>query len=279
MGTRIKGFLLITLLLTIGYVLPLNAVRPKVGLVLGGGGAKGAATIGALKVIERANIKIDYIAGTSIGAVIGGLYASGYSVDELETLFLSQDWQDILEGHRIDAKLESLLKKRGKRFFNDTNIPFRCVATEMPVLEEVVLSTGILSKAIRASMSIPELYEPVDWDGKSLVDGGMVNNLPVDVVKQMGANLVIAIDLSQNEDTSLGFELGLGGLLDWILSRPDINRYQINLEDVNVHIHPCLPDFTALSFGHDNCKLMMQLGEKEAQAHWDELKDIRNRQQ
>lgn len=279
MGTRIKGFLLITLLLTIGYVLPLNAVRPKVGLVLGGGGAKGAATIGALKVIERANIKIDYIAGTSIGAVIGGLYASGYSVNELETLFLSQDWQDILEGHRIDAKLESLLKKRGKRFFNDTNIPFRCVATEMPVLEEVVLSTGILSKAIRASMSIPELYEPVDWDGKSLVDGGMVNNLPVDVVKQMGANLVIAIDLSQNEDTSLGFELGLGGLLDWILSRPDINRYQINLEDVNVHIHPCLPDFTALSFGHDNCKLMMQLGEKEAQAHWDELKDIRNRQQ
>lgn len=279
MGTRIKGFLLITLLLTIGYVLPLNAVRPKVGLVLGGGGAKGAATIGALKVIERANIKIDYIAGTSIGAVIGGLYASGYSVDELETLFLSQDWQDILEGHRIDAKLESLLKKRGKRFFNDTNIPFRCVATEMPVLEEVVLSTGILSKAIRASMSIPELYEPVDWDGKSLVDGGMVNNLPVDVVKQMGANLVIAIDLSQNEDTSLGFELGVGGILDWILSRPDINRYQINLEDVNVYIHPCLPDFTALSFGHDNCKLMMQLGEKEAQAHWDELKDIRNRQQ
>ena len=81
------------------------ASPPKVGLALGGGGAKGAATIGALKVVEKAGIKVDYIAGTSIGAIIGGLYASGYTISEMETLFLSQDWQDILEGHRIDAKL------------------------------------------------------------------------------------------------------------------------------------------------------------------------------
>ena len=254
----------------------LSLARPKVGLVLGGGGAKGAATIGALKVIEKAGIKVDYIAGTSIGAIIGGLYASGYTVNELETLFLSQEWQDILEGHRVDAKLESLLTNRGKRTFSDTNIPFRCVATEMPMVEEVVLSSGKLSKAIRASMSIPELYEPVTWGNKELVDGGMVNNLPVDVVKQMGANIVIAIDLSQKEGYSLGLGLGVGGLVDWALSRPDVSRYQINLEDVNVHIHPELPDFTALSFGHDNCELMMKLGEQEAQAHWSELTRIKN---
>lgn len=256
----------------------LSLARPKVGLVLGGGGAKGAATIGALKVIEKAGIKVDYIAGTSIGAIIGGLYASGYSVSELEKLFLSQEWQDILEGHRVDAKLEFLLKSRGIKYFSDTNIPFRCVATEMPMLEEVVLSSGNLSKAIRASMSIPELYEPVTWGDKELVDGGMVNNLPVDVVKQMGANIVIAIDLSQKEDTSLGLALGVGGLVDWVLSRPDVSRYQINLEDVNIHIHPVLPDFTSLSFGHDNCELMMQLGEKEAQTHWEGLKKVREKQ-
>lgn len=256
----------------------LTLARPKVGLVLGGGGAKGAATIGALKVIEKAGIKVDYIAGTSIGAIIGGLYASGYTVGELETLFLSQEWQDILEGHRVDAKLKSLLTRRKKNTFNDTNIPFRCVATEMPMIKEVVLSSGNLVKAIRASMSIPELYEPVTWGDKDLVDGGMVNNLPVDVVKIMGANIVIAIDLSQEEQYSLGLGIGIGGLVDWALSRPDVSRYRINLEDVDVHIHPRLPDFTTMSFGHDNCELMMKLGEQEAQTHWDELRKIKNLQ-
>lgn len=256
----------------------LTLARPKVGLVLGGGGAKGAATIGALKVIERAGIKVDYIAGTSIGAIIGGLYASGYTVSELETLFLSQEWQDILEGHRVDAKLKTLLSSRKTNTFNDTDIPFRCVATEMPMIKEVVLSSGNLAKAIRASMSIPELYEPVTWGGKDLVDGGMVNNLPVDVAKIMGANIVIAIDLSQEEQYSLGLGLGIGGLIDWALSRPDVSRYRINLEDVDVHIHPHLPDFTAMSFGHDNCQLMMKLGEQEAQTHWNELIKIKNLQ-
>ncbi|MBQ8656197.1 MAG: patatin-like phospholipase family protein [Prevotella sp.] len=251
---------------------------PKVGLVLGGGGAKGAATIGALKVIERSGIKIDYIAGTSIGAIIGGLYASGYTLDELETLFLSQEWQDVLESHRVDAKLKTLFHSRGIREFSDTRIPFWCVATERQSLAEVDFSSGDIVKAVRASMSIPELYEPVKWNDTELVDGGMVNNLPVDVVKEMGADIVIAIDLKQEDSNALGISIGVGGLVDWFLSRPDIDRYTINLEDVNVHIHPDLPDFTAMSFGHDNCELMMNLGEQEAQTHWEELQRVRNLQ-
>ncbi len=254
------------------------SASPKVGLVLGGGGAKGAATIGALKVIEDAGIKIDYIAGTSIGAIIGGLYASGYTVSELETLFLSQEWQDILEGHRVEAKLKTLLSNRNKRYFSDTNIPFRCVATELWSLNEIVLYSGDLSKAIRASMSIPGLYEPITWDEMELVDGGLVNNLPVDVAKEMGANIVIAIDLKQDEDHPLGISFGIGGLLDWALSRPDVSRYNSNLEDINVHIHPILPDFTAFSFGHDNCEYMMSLGQKEAKKHWQELIAVKNKQ-
>ncbi|MBQ8152783.1 MAG: patatin-like phospholipase family protein [Prevotella sp.] len=267
----LKQFLLVLtiMLTTVSYARP-----PKVGLVLGGGGAKGAATIGALKVIEESGVKIDYIAGTSIGAIIGGLYASGYSLNELEVLFLSQEWQDILENHRVDAKLKSLFHARGVKQFSDTKIPFRCVATERWSLSEVDLSSGDIVKAVRASMSIPELYEPVLWDDTELVDGGMVNNLPVDVVKAMGANVVIAIDLKQEETSTLGFSLGIGGLVDWALSRPDTNRYLINLEDINIHIHPILPDFTAMSFGHDNCELMMKLGEEEARKHWNELKAI-----
>ncbi len=255
------------------------ASPPKVGLALGGGGAKGAATIGALKVVEKAGIKVDYIAGTSIGAIIGGLYASGYTVSEMETLFLSQDWQDILEGHRIDAKLNKLLADHNVSTFQDTSIPFRCVAADQKTMEEVVLSSGSLPIAIRASMSIPKFYEPVKWGNVYLIDGGVINNLPVDVVKDMGADIVIAIDLEQGRSYSLaGFSFKIGGLADWFLARPDIPKRMENIKVADVHIHPRLPDFTAMSFGHDNCELMMQLGEKEANDHWDELIEIKNRQ-
>ena len=256
----------------------LRSQPKKIGLVLGGGGAKGAATVGALKVIERAGIRFDYIAGTSIGAIIGGLYASGYSVNELETLILSQEWEDVLQGHRVEALLKKLFTNRGISNFEDTRIPFKCVATQYWTLKEVDFGSGDIVRAIRASMSIPELYEPVTIDDVEYVDGGMVNNLPVDVVLEMGANRVIAIDLEQDDDTSLGLALGQGGLVDWVLSRPDVSRYRINLEDVDIHIHPYLPDFTAMSFGRGNCEYMMQLGEKEAQDHWDELLNIKRLQ-
>lgn len=253
--------------------------QPKVGLALGGGGAKGAATIGVLKVIESAGIKVDYIAGTSIGAIVGGLYASGYSSRELELLFLSQEWQDVLEGHRIEAKLRTLLANRGVEQFKDTKIQFRCVAAEENSFDEVILSSGCLYKAIRASMSVPEIYEPVKWGNKYLVDGGVINNLPVDVVRDMGADIVIAIDLQQKGGFDFGFSSGIGGLVDWALSRPDIERRSQNIKDADVHIQPRLPDFTAASFGHDNCQLMLQFGEEKAREHWDELIEIKNRQQ
>lgn len=118
-----KAIRLYSLLCMFFVAMPFCASQPKVGLALGGGGAKGAATIGVLEVIEDAGIKIDYIAGTSIGAIIGGLYASGYSLKELKLLFLSQEWQDLLEGYRIEAKLKSLLSNRRVEQFRDTKIP------------------------------------------------------------------------------------------------------------------------------------------------------------
>lgn len=257
---------------------PISANRPKVGLALGGGGAKGAATIGVLKVIEFAGVKVDYIAGTSIGAIIGGLYASGYTPAELETLFVSQEWQDIVEGHRVEAKLKYLLAKYGVDQFEDTRIPFRCVAAEENSFEEVVLSKGPLYKAILASMSVPEIYEPVKWENMYLVDGGVINNLPVDVVKDMGADIVIAVDLQQKSSIEFGITLGIGGLVDWALNRPDQKKRVQNIKDADVYIHPQLPNYSAFSFSHDDCKQMIQFGERAALEHFDELLEIKNRQ-
>ena len=250
----------------------------RVGLALGGGGAKGAATIGALKVVEKAGIHIDYISGTSIGAILGGLYASGYTLEELETYLLSRDWEDILEGYRVNKQMRDLFGAKGVHSFSDTRIPFSCVATEYRTLKERVFSCGDIVTAVRASMSIPALYEPVYLNGVELVDGGLVNNLPADVVRDMGSSYVVAIDLEQDEGFSLSLDLGVGGLLDWFFSRPDIDRYQRNLDLVNIHIHPSLPGFTAMSFGRENCALMMEIGEREAMQHWDELVKLANYQ-
>lgn len=221
----------------IGLVLLSSNVsaRPKIGLALGGGGAKGAVHIGVLKVLERERIPVDYIAGTSIGSLVGGLYALGYSASDIEKMMLSQDWE---EGYSDTIPREDLpyrLKQRdqfnvpldiglrdyqitspsgllyGQRAamllretfgmvptfdsFDDLATPFRAVATDLSSSTEVVLDKGDLFLAIRASSNVPGILAPVSFDGRLLVDGGMVNNVPVDVVKKMGADIVIAIDI------------------------------------------------------------------------------------
>lgn len=211
--------------------------RPTVGLVLGGGGAKGGAHIGVLKVLEELRIPIDYIAGTSIGAVIGGLYASGMTVVEIEHLLASIDWQSLvsntpprryqpfrlkLEGADIPSQLELGFNDGGFQFpsgilsaqnvelalkaatlpvaqvqdFRDLPIPFRAVAADLKTGEVVVLGEGDLSSAIRASASLPGIFAPVERGGRLLIDGGIVMNLPVEVAKAMGADVIIAVDLT-----------------------------------------------------------------------------------
>ena len=216
------------------------ASRPKVGLVLGGGGAKGAAEVGVLKVIERAGIPIDYIAGTSIGSIVGGLYAAGYTSAELDSMFCQQEWLTLLtdrradmgnepyqvkdgvtyifgfpvmgdlssgniggfgmmRGERVEQMVDSMARARGCRDIQSLRIPFRCVAADFMSAREVVIKDGRLSTAVRASMAIPGIFKPVRRNGVSLVDGGMLNNLPVDVVKAMGADIIIAVDLQQDQ--------------------------------------------------------------------------------
>jgi NTE family protein len=212
-------------------------VRPKVALVLSGGGARGAAQIGVLKAFERHNIPIDFISSTSLGAIIGGLYASGYTTAELETLALTTNWDEVLslssETKRtelfVDQKLaddRSFLLVRFEGFepvipsavstgqrltnflstqtlqslyhpnpsFDDLKIPFRAVSTDLISGRRIILGEGSLAEALRASATVPLLFSPIERDSMQLVDGGLVSNIPVDIAKEAGYDIIIAVN-------------------------------------------------------------------------------------
>lgn len=294
------------------------AVAQRIGLVLGGGGAKGGAEVGALKVLERAGIRPDLIVGTSIGSIVGGLYAAGYSADALDSLFCQQAWLNlltdrneqyggepykvvdgvtyvfgfpvidknnpaigVLRGSRVEQVLDSMLSTRNAVTFDQLKTPFACVAAEMLTAEEVVLDWGRVPRAIRASMAIPGIFKPVEIDGRQLVDGGMMNNLPVDVARKMGADIVIAIDLQQNKPQNrkpsdnpllgLASSVGLGGIANWVATRPDITKYNENRQSADIYVNPPLPDQNATSFGNNSMRQMIAVGEQAMQEKWDEL--------
>lgn len=269
----------------------------KVGLVLGGGGAKGAATIGALKVIEQSGIKIDYVAGTSIGAIIGALYCAGYSADEMATLFESLQWQDLLQGNVMEEKFRQLLAERGVVKFSDLHTPFRCVAVDVDSAVDVPLYDGDVYKAIRASMSIPPLYKAVELNGNKYLDGGFLNNLPVDVVVDMGADVVIAIDLQQSKEDTLFQNLSaiisgmknadrIGGIIGSVLgreyefafhylkNRPDTIKYVQNRRKADICINPMLKGFNTTSFDGIKCRQMDSIGESAAKPFSAKIKKI-----
>lgn len=260
--------------------------RLKVGLVLGGGGAKGAAEIGVLKVLEQTGIPIDYIAGTSIGSIVGGLYSLGYRSAELDTLFRSQQWtnlfkKEITKGRGILQLLDSLTNVGDSINFNEMPIPFRCVAVDVNEMQEVVLDRGSLPLCMRASMAIPGAFKAVRINGRKLVDGGVLNNLPVDVVREMGADVVIAVDLQQNKHKTRDFSLrevfGIGGILDWLISRPDWRKYNDNRADADIHINPDLDDFDVMSFSAASIADMIVIGEQAATQQLGELKTLKKR--
>jgi NTE family protein len=210
--------------------------RPKIGLALSGGGAKGISHIGALMVLEKAGISVDYIVGTSMGSVVGALYAIGYSPDSIAYIARNENWDELLannpglrqiaieeksdfnryiielpiEGRRfrfprglIDGQELSVELSRltfpvyDKKKFTDFPIPFKCVATDITNGEAVVLDSGNIADAIRASMAIPSFFTPVKYQNRLLVDGGIVRNFPVEHVKEMGADIIIGVNLSK----------------------------------------------------------------------------------
>jgi len=180
-------------------------MNKKIGLALGSGGARGLAHIGVLKFLEENNIKIDYIAGTSMGAIIGGLYASGLSANEIEKIALETDMLDIFKtlfdpslkrgfmaGNKMTAFIQENLKVEN---FEDCKIPFSCIATDIKTGERVLLNKGNIAEAIRASSSLPLIFKPVEVDKSMLTDGGLSEPVPVKTVSDMGADIVIAVNL------------------------------------------------------------------------------------
>jgi len=268
-----------------------NFDRPKIGLALSGGGARGAAHVGVIKVLEEMRIPIDYIAGTSMGAVIGGLYASGMSSDEIGRQLKQINWNDVFKdkrsrpdrsqrrkdddrlylvkakvgvdnsnvnlpsalilGQKFDLILKALtLPVADVHDFDRLPIPFRAVAMDITTGEEVVIARGDLALAMHASMAIPAAFSPIEWDGRLLVDGGAANNLPISVVRNMGANIVIAVDIS----TPLLKKAELSTLLDTldqltgILTRRNVDAQIKTLTDKDILIVPELGSISTMDF-------------------------------
>lgn len=185
-------------------------VTRKVGLALGSGSARGLAHIGVIKVLVENNIPIDYIAGCSIGSVVGALYAAKKDITYIENLIYSLNKKQALslidmaprygfiKGEKIEKYLEEII---GTKNFYDLKIPFAAVATDLRTAESIVFKNGDLIKAIRSSISIPVAFKPVEYDGRLLTDGGTAMPVPAQVVRSMGAGLVIAVDLNSDYET------------------------------------------------------------------------------
>ena len=195
--------------------------RKRVGLALGGGGARGMAHVGVIRVLEQAGIPIDCIAGTSAGSVVGVAYAAGIRDDRLMDLALHLRWHQIArliwprEGFVSFERLESyLIDTAGDLTFDDLQIPYAAVAANLATGKQVVLTSGRVAPAVRASCTVPGIVPPIEIDGVRLVDGGIANNLPITVVRDLGADVVIAVGLGAPPNAQ---PRGLGQILSTTL--------------------------------------------------------------
>ncbi len=291
----------------IGNVVP----RKKVAVVLSGGGAKGMAHIGALRVIEKAGVPIDIVTGTSMGALIGGLYSVGYDAEMLDSLVKIQDWKSLLSD-KIDLRAQSLSERarqstyilsrplsvgqRKKRAsggliagsnlaalfsrltvgwhdsisFDSLPIPFACVATNIVDNSEFVFRSGRITTAMRASMAIPGVFTPVRIDSMVLVDGGLRNNYPADIARQMGADVIIGVSV-QSDDRSAGELQSSQDILLQIVDQNCKNKFEENMAITDIPIKVDVKGYSSASFNHAAVASLISRGELAAMRHWDEL--------
>jgi NTE family protein len=291
---------------------PQHPGRPRIGLVLSGGGARGGAHIGVLKVLEQERVPIDAIAGTSMGAIVGGLYASGMSADDIEARLTSIDWQDAFRDRPPRRELTFRRKQddnsflvrfplgvRGGAFrlpkgfiqgqkltrmlreftapvaavsdFDQLPVPFRAVATDLENGEARVFASGDLVTAMRASMSAPGVFAPVEVDGRLLVDGGLAENLPVDVMRRMNVDVLIVVDVSFPllTDKDLDSALTISNQMLAILIRKDTEKQKATLGERDLVIDPPLGDASSIDFA--SLKKTISAGESAARAMHERL--------
>jgi len=285
------------------------AVRPRVGLILSGGGAKGIAHVGALKVIEELGIPIDYIGGTSMGSIVGGLYALGYTSIQLENFVKEADWTSLLTDRVLRQHVSIYEKGERKRYwlqfpikdrrielplgilsgqnvsnlftelaspayaqqdFSKYKIPFLCVATDIETGAEVVLEQGNLVKAMRASMAIPSVFTPELIDGKRLYDGGLVNNFPANLVRDKGIDILIGVDVSSLDKTK---EINnIYQVMEQVVFMSSLPLNEANKQLCKVLITPDISEYSASSFNAVDSLIIR--GERSARLNYGELKAL-----
>ena len=288
----------------------IKKARPKIGLVLSGGGAKGFAHIGVLKVLEKAGVKIDFIGGTSMGAVVGGLYASGYNATQIDSIFYNTDFDQLLQDY-IPRSSKSFYEKRNDEMyaitlpfkklkigipialskgmynynllsklthnvrnitdFSKLPIPFLCVATDIEKGEQVVLRNGYLAQAMLASSAFPSLFSPVEIDGKLLVDGGVVNNYPIDEIRKMGADIIIGVDV-QDDLKDRNSLKDATRILVQITNLDMIKVMKDKIKLTDIYIKPDVSDYGVISFNQG--REIIKKGEEAAFGVYEQLKKL-----
>ena len=291
--------------------------RKKVGVVLSGGGAKGMAHIGVLKVLEKAGIPVDFVTGTSMGSIIGGLYAIGYNANSLDSMVRVQDWSYVITD-KEDLRNQSLSdwQKQNTYFFTtgitlgekdmnaggiikgknlaelfnqlcvgftdsldftrDLPIPFACAATDIITNDEVDFHSGRLPQAMRTSMAIPAAFSPVRLGDKVLVDGGLKNNYPADLAREMGADIIIGVTVQGAPKTAED----MGGTMSIISQIVDVNcknKLDENLAITDLHLTVDTKGYNAASFSLAAIDTLVRRGEEEAMRHWDEIVALKQR--
>jgi NTE family protein len=284
--------------------------RPKIGLVLSGGGAKGFAHIGVLKVLEKAGVKIDYIGGTSMGAVVGGLYASGYNATQIDSIFASTNFDELLKDYNPRTTKSFYEKRNDETYaislpfdkfklgvpvalskgmynynllvkltqnvnnvsnFNNLPIPFLCIATDIEMGKPVLLNSGFLPKALLASSAFPSLFSPVIIDGKYLIDGGVTNNYPVEEVRKMGADIIIGVDVQDDLKDRESLKEATRILVQ-ITNLQMIESMKEKVKLTDIYIKPDISNFSVISF--DQGKEIIEKGEEAAENYLDKFKKL-----
>jgi NTE family protein len=288
--------------------------RPKIGLVLSGGGAKGFAHVGVLKVLEEAGIPIDYIAGTSAGGIIGGLYAMGFSADSLEKIVKSQDWENLLSNDVAQEYISQSDKSEQARYnftlpieskrialstgllngqnvmdiltylsygyhdvtdFSKLPIPFLCIAADLTTGKEVVLKEGYLPQAIRASMAVPAAFSPVEINGQLLVDGGILNNFPIDRCKEMGADIIIGVDIVDSLKSKDEIK-EIPAVIAQLVKLMSIQRFTTNAKMIDIYVRPILTEYSVSSFSKRAVDSLIVRGEEAARRVYPQLIRLRD---
>lgn len=301
-------------------LLPLNSSaqetpkKPKIGLVLSGGGAKGLAHIGVLKVIDSLGIKIDYIGGTSMGAIIGGMYASGYTGKQLDSIFKTLTIDELVQDN-IPRKSKILINKRNDdiyalvlpfkklkletpnalskglynfnflskisyhvrntRDFKKLPIPFFCIATDIETGQQVVLDKGIFPQALVASSSIPSVFYPIEIEGRLLIDGGVTNNYPVEKLRELGADFVIGVDVQEELKTRNELQ-GITTIFGQISNFNTQAQMENKRKLTDIYIKPDIKGFNVLSF--ENGKKIIENGENATRKFLTELSVYQNKE-